>query len=203
MKRTQLNVSIDPELLQKIKETAKLSGKSLVVFVSDCLTNQLKGVSTNSIDSRFSDIEDRINSLEESILFITNKSQKKTPFTPEEAKKFNEFIKAVFKKELQKKQYKSSKHAWNDLLSHINCFEQWNETCSFRLKESLFIEDGDPLSSDEMNLLHKGKICPSPIRTGIINWINNSKKGKCCCSNKKFPSEELICEKGSVLVKNL
>ena len=169
MKRTQLNVSIDPKLLEKIKETARISGKSLVGFVSDCFINQIENLPVESIESRFQLIEKRLQSIEEKIEFSALQSQKTQTFTSQELQNFNEFIKAIFKEELKRKGYKSIKEAWNDFINHINCFEQWNETCSFRLKESLFIQHGDPLSSDEINYLKEGKICPDPIRTGIIN----------------------------------
>ena len=203
MSRTQLNVSIDPELLKKIKEGARVSGKSLVGFVSDCFVNQLEDLSPDSLDSRFNKIEQRLQLIEEKLELSIRQSLNNKPFTPQELKNFNEFIKAVFRKELQRKGYRSIKEAWNDFINHINCFEQWNETCSFRLKESLFIEHSDPLSSDEINHLKRGEICPYPIRTGIINWINNSAKGKCCCSDKDFPSQQQICEKGLILVEEI
>ena len=203
MKRTQLNVSIDPKLLEKIKESARISGKSLVGFVSDCFVNQIEQMPVESIDSRFNMIEQRLQSIENELNLLVPQTQKIAPFTSQEAQNFNEFIKAIFRKELQKKGYKSIKEAWNDFITHINCFDQWNETCSFRLKESLFIEHGDPLTSDEINYLRQGNICPQPIRTGIINWINNSDRGECRCSNKNFPSEQQICEKGSLLVDKL
>jgi len=57
------------------------------------------------------------------------------------------------------------------------------------------IEHGQPLSSDEMNLLTKGKEYPFSIRTGLINWINIADQGQCCCSDKGFPSQQDICEK--------
>ena len=203
MKRTQLNVSIDPKLLEKIKESARVSGKTLVGYVSDCFVNQEKNLPVESIESRFQLIEQRLQSIEEKIELPALQTQKTSPFTSEEVKNFNEFIKAVFKKELKRKGYKSIKEAWNDFINHINCFEQWNETCSFRLKESLFFEHGEPLTSDEINHLKDGEICPQPIRTGIINWINNSAKGECCCTNKEFPSQQAICEKGLILVDEI
>ena len=83
------------------------------------------------------------------------------------------------------------------------CIRDRDETCSFRLKESLFIEHADPLTSEEINHLKEGEVCPQPIRTGIINWINNSDRGECCCSDKEFPSQEQICEKGSMLVEEI
>ena len=203
MKRTQLNVSIDPKLLEKIKESARISGKSLVDFVSDCFIKQIDNLPVESIESRFQMIEQRLQSIEETIESPAHQTQKCSSFTFEEVRNFNEFIKAVFKKELKRKGYKSIKEAWNDFINHINCFEQWNETCSFRLKESLFFEHGDPLTSDEINHLKDGEICPQPIRTGIINWINNSARGHCCCSVKDFPSQQQICEKGQMLIKDI
>ncbi len=203
MKRTQLNVSIDPKLLEKIKESARISGKSLVGFVSDCFINQIENLPVESIESRFKLIEQRLQLIEEKIEFSALQAQKTPTFTSQELQNFNEFIKAIFKEELKRKGYKSIKEAWNDFINHINCFDQWDETCSFRLKESLFFEDGDPLTSDEINQLKEGEICPQPIRTGIINWINNSDRGKCCCSVKDFPSQQQICEKGLMLVKDI
>ena len=203
MKRTQLNVSIDPKLLKRIKETARISGKSLVGFVSDCFLNQLEDLPSETIDSRFNLIEQRLKSIEKKLELPIANSQENKPFTTQEVQNFNEFIKAVLRKELKRKGYSSMKEAWNDFINHINCFDQWDERCSFRLKESLFIEHGDPLSSDEINYLKEGEICPDPIRTGIINWINNSGKGECCCADKNFPSQQTIFQKGSMLVEEI
>ena len=203
MKRTQVNVSIDPKLLEKIKQSARISGKSLVRYVSDCFLNQIEKFPVESIDSRFLLLEQRIQAIEKNLNLPNSQFQKTQSFTPKQLKNFNEFIKAVFRKELKRKGYSSIKEAWNDFINHISCFEQWDERCSFRLKESLFIDHGDPLTSDEINQLAEGEICPQPIRTGIINWINNSAEGKCCCSNKDFPSQEKIFEKGSILIEEI
>ena len=203
MKRTQLNVSIDPKLLKRIKETARISGKSLVGFVSDCFSNQLDDLPSETIDSRFNLMEQRLQSIEKKLELPIANSQENKPFTIQEVKNFNDFIKAVFRKELKRKGYGSIKEGWNDFINHINCFDQWNEKSSFRLKETLFIEHADPLTSEEINDLTKGDICPYPIRTGIINWINNASRGECCCSDNDFPSEQQICEKGSILVEDI
>ena len=203
MKRTQLNVSIDPKLLEKIKESARLSGKSLVGYVSDCFVNQIENIPVESIDSRFQMIEQRLHAIEKNIQLINPQTQKNPSFTSKELKNFNEFVKAVFKKESKRKGYKTIKEAWNDFINHINCFDQWDETLSFRLKETLFFEHGDPLTGDEINHLKEGEICPQPIRTGLINWINNSSRGQCCCSVKDFPSQQQICEKGQTLVEDI
>ena len=203
MKRTQLNVSIDPKLLEKIKSSARFSGKSLVAYVSDCFDKQIKNLPDESIDSRLQMMEQRLQAIEKNIQLLNPQTQKTPSLTSTELKNFNEFVKAVFQKETKRKGYKSIKEAWHDFINHINCFDQWDERCSFRLKESLFYEHGDPLTSDEMNHLKDGDICPQPIRTGIINWMNNASRGQCCCSVKDFPSQQQICEKGQILVQDI
>ena len=97
MKRTQLNVSIDPKLLEKIKESARISGKSLVGYVSDCFVNQIENLPVESIESRFQVIEQRLQSIESKLDFPVYESQSTEPFTPHELQNFNEFIKAVFR----------------------------------------------------------------------------------------------------------
>ena len=81
MKRTQLNVSIDPKLLEKIKESARFSGKSLLSFVSDCCIKQIDNLPVESIESRFQRIEQRLQSIEEKIELPSLQSQKCSPFT--------------------------------------------------------------------------------------------------------------------------
>ena len=104
MKRTQLNITIDPELLKKIKESARISGKSLTAFVSDFFTNKIEELSSESVDSRIRKIEERLNSLERNLSSLLSRNQKITPFSPEEATNCNEFIKAIFREEIERKQ---------------------------------------------------------------------------------------------------
>ena len=203
MKRTQLNINIDPNLLKEIKASARKSGKSLVEYVNDLFRNHLHNDVSGDMEIRLSNYEKRLKFIEDNILLDIKKNKKISNFTPQEAENFNDFVKAIFKKELKRKQYNSPTDAWHELVSHLNCFDKWDERCSLRLKEILFIDDGDALNSDEMNSLKESEMCPSPIRTGIINWINNSEKGKCCCSNSNFPSEKLIREKGALVISDL
>ena len=203
MKRTQLNVNIDPNLLKEIKASARKSGKTLVDYVNDFFRNHLDHDASVDVQMRLSNHEKRLKFIEENMLLDIKKNKKISYFTPEEADNFNDFVKAIFKKEVKRKQYNSPTDAWHDLVSHLNCFDKWNERCSLRLKEILFIDHGDALNSDEMNSLKESEMCPSPIRTGIINWINNSEKGQCCCSNINFPSEKLIREKGARVISDI
>ena len=76
----------------------------------------------------------------------------------------------------------------------MNCLDILNERCSLRFKEILF-DNGYTLNFDEINSLNASKMFPSPLRIGIINWMNNSEKVKCCCSYNHFLSESIICVK--------
>ena len=202
MKRTQLNVNIDPTLLKEIKASARKSGKSLVDYVNDFFRSHLHHDVDSDLEMRLSNHEKRLKFIEENILLDIKKNKKISNFTSLEAENFNDFVKAIFKKELKRKQYNSPTDAWHELVSHLNCFDKWNERSSLRLKEVLFFDHGDALNSDEMNSFKESEMCPSPIRTGIINWINNSEKGQCCCSNSNFPSEKLIREKGALVIRD-
>ena len=62
--------------------------------------------------------------MEKTISLFVSRGQRITPFTPEEPMNCNVFVTAVFEKELRKMKYKSIKDGWNDLISHINCFDQ-------------------------------------------------------------------------------
>ena len=203
MSRTQLNINIDPELMKKLKEAVIRAGKTTTEFVSETIANRLEQYSFNdTLDSRFFLLEERMSFLEEK-LYPDAADQKKDIFTKEASFNCNQFIKGIFEREMKRKGYKSSRDAWNDLIGYIDCFDQWNDMYTLRLKEVLFIEDGDLLTSDEMKALTKGNVCTFPIRTALINWINNAERGRCCCSDKGFPSQQAICDKGSKLVEEL
>ena len=203
MGRTQLNINIDPELFDELKKHAIMSGKTISSFVSESLSRQLDNISPETIESKLNGLEKRIQSIELMLTSTDTSGVKITPFTSQEAQRYNEFTKAVFAEEIKKKSYKSSKDAWDDFIPHVECFDQWNDFYTLRLKEVIFIEHGNPITNDEMNILAKDKICPAPIRTGLINWIKNSEKGVCSCSCKDFPSQKEICKEGSRLVREL
>ena len=202
MKRTQLNINIDPNLLKEIKTSARKEGKSLVEYVNDFLIKHLNNDASDDLEIRLRNHENRLKFIEKN-MGLAIKQNKFSDFTPQEAANFNDFVKAIFEKEVKRKKYNSAKDAWNDLISHLNCFDKWNERCSLRLKEILFIDHGESLNCDEMNFLKDSEMCPSPLRTGIINWISNSEKGKCSCSNSNFPSEQIIRAKGAELISDL
>ena len=112
-------------------------------------------------------------------------------------------MREIFYRKTKKEKKVTKKQAFNELIQHISCFHQWNNTYTLRLKEVLFIEDYDPFSAKELNSLTVGKQCQCPIRTGLINWVNNNEVGQCLCSNLNFPSQQDICDKGPVLAKEI
>ena len=66
MDRTQLNINIDPGLLQQLKRAAIRSGKTTTEFVSESITNQLEQDSlAETLDSRVLSLEVRLSLLEE------------------------------------------------------------------------------------------------------------------------------------------
>ena len=107
MRRSQLNISINPELLKRIKESARKSGKSITNYVTDCCANQVENFSGQSTDSRLNTIEEKLESIEKTLALLVPGNQKITPFTPEEAIRCNEFINALFDHEVKDKKYKS------------------------------------------------------------------------------------------------
>ena len=65
-RRTQLNINISPELLQKLKRSAMKSGKTLTTFVSEVLSSKMQSYNPNKLSTpKNNSIEERIDSIEE------------------------------------------------------------------------------------------------------------------------------------------
>ena len=118
MKRTQLNINIDPNLLKEIKFSARKAGKSLVEYVNDFFIKHLYNDPSNDIEIRLNDHENRLKFIEENMALAIKHKKKFSNFTPQEAANYNDFVKAIFEKEVKRKKYISTKDAWNDLISH-------------------------------------------------------------------------------------
>ena len=109
MKRTQLNINIDPNLLKEIKFSARKAGKSLVEYVNDFFIKHLHNDPSNDIEIRLSDHENRLKFIEEKMGLAIQQNKKLLDFTPQEAVNFNDFVKAIFEKEVKRKKYNSTK----------------------------------------------------------------------------------------------
>ena len=60
MKRTQLNINIDPNLLKEIKTSARKEGKSLVEYVNDFFKKHLNNDASDDVEIRLSNHENRL-----------------------------------------------------------------------------------------------------------------------------------------------
>ena len=203
MARSQLNINIDPALLLELKEKARIEGKTVTSFISELLSKTLKSQTTKPLSEKVTILEEKIDFLEDKINKILSPQKKITPFNNSEAKNCSEFIRALFYKQIKRSKIDNRKQAYEQLLSHIKCFHQWDDFYSLRLKEVLFIDDYEPFSSSELNSLTTGKECPCPIRTGLINWINDKELGKCSRENEEFPSQQEICDEGPKILGNI
>ena len=77
----------------------------MVCYVSDCFINQIENLPVESIDSRFQMIEQRLQLIENNLHLPGLKAQRTPPFISQEVENFNEFIKAIFRKEVKRKGY--------------------------------------------------------------------------------------------------
>ncbi len=200
MPKTQLNFNIDPNLLAELKSKAMMSGKTLGSFLNEIITKSLNEHHDSTLSFRLNQMEARIHELERKLGEYTKPGQKITPFTDKEAINCTYFMRELFKVVSNYREPTRKKEAWDQLLSHIACFDQWNDLYTLRLKEVLMMDDGDPWTAKELNNLTTGKACPCPIRTGLINWVNKQEKGQCSCDNDQFPSQQEICDKGIKLI---
>ncbi len=203
MRRTQLNIVIDPKLLNALKRESIKSGDTLSNKVSELITQFLSKQKDSSSLSRVDQLERKILVLERKVLDLSTEKQKATPFNEVESKNYSEFMREIFYQKINKEKSITKRKAFNELVKQVEYFHQWNDFYTLRLKEILFVDDYDPFSAKELNNLTIGKECPCPIRTGLINWIEGTNKGHCSCSNLKFPSQQEICENGSILAKNI
>ena len=68
MVRTQLNINIDPLLMERLKEGAIKSGKTISEFVAESISNQLANQHPVGLESKLFLLEKRLNFIEEHYL---------------------------------------------------------------------------------------------------------------------------------------
>jgi len=194
MTKSQFNIKISKDLLVKVKRQAMMSGKSLTQHITGLITNSLS-------EDDFQDTQapsfDKINKLEERLLklesIVSNReylSGNLKPFTNSEAINCTKFMRGVFYKELEKRNFDDKSEAFDDFLQSVKVFEDLNKSFSNRLKEIMLSEKPSPWTGKELNELTGQDKCNCSIRKGLINWT-----GKTEC-----PSQQEICDKGEELV---
>ena len=194
MTKSQFNIKISKDLLIKVKRQAMMSGKSLTEHITDLVTKSLSDNDNQNIDlsavNKIENLEKRLLSLESIVSNREYLSQKLKPFTNSEAINCTKFMRAVFDKELEKRNYDDKSEAFDDFLQSVQVFDGLNKLFSDRLKEIMLSDKPSPFTGRELNELTGEDKCNCSIRKGLIHWT-----GKTEC-----PSQQEICDKGEELV---
>ena len=194
MPKSQFNIKISKDLLIKVKRQAMMSGKSLTEHITDLVTNSLSNNDNQNIDlsavNKIKNLEKRLLSLESIVSNREYLSQKLKPFTNSEAINCTKFMRAVFDKELEKRNYDDKSEAFDDFLQSVQIFDGLNKLFSDRLKEIMLSDKPSPWTGRELNELTGEDKCNCSIRKGLIHWT-----GKTEC-----PSQQEICDKGEELL---
>ena len=194
MTKSQFNIKISKDLLIKIKRQAMMSGKSLTEHITDLVTkslsdNDIQNIDLSSVD-KIKDLEKRLLSLESIVSNREYLSQKLKPFTNSEAINCTKFMRAVFDKELEKRNYDDKSEAFDDFFKSVQVYDGLNKSFSDRLKEIMLSDKPSPWTGRELNELTGEDKCNCSIRKGLIHWT-----GKTEC-----PSQQEICDKGEELL---
>ena len=194
MTKSQFNIKISKDLLIRVKRQAMMSGKSLTEHITDLVTNSLsdddiQNTHLYSVD-KIKDLEKRLLSLESTVRNREYLSQKLKPFTNSEALNSTKFMRGVFYKELQKRNFDNKSEAFEDFLKSLQVYDELNKSFSDRLKEIMLSDKPSPWTGEELNELTGKDKCNCLIRKGLINWT-----GKTDC-----PSQQEICDKGEELL---
>ena len=194
MTKSQFNIKISKDLLIKVKRQAMMSGKSLTEHITDLVTKSLSDNDNQNIDlsavNKIENLEKRLLSLESIVSNREYLSQKLKPFTNSEAVNCTKFMRAVFDKELEKRNYDDKSEAFDDFLQSVQFFDGLNKLFSDRLKEIMLSDKPSPWTGRELNELTGEDKCNCSIRKGLIHWT-----GKTEC-----PSQQEICDKGEELL---
>ena len=194
MTKSQFNIKISKDLLIKIKRQAMMSGKSLTEHITDLVTKSLSDNDIQNIDlssvNKIEDLEKRLLSLESIVANREYLSQKLKPFTNSEAVNCTKFMRAVFDKELEKRNYDDKSEAFDDFFKSVQVYDGLNKSFSDRLKEIMLSDKPSPWTGRELNELTGEDKCNCSIRKGLIHWT-----GKTEC-----PSQQEICDKGEELL---
>ena len=194
MTKSQFNIKISKDLLVRVKRQAMMSGKSLTEHITDLVTNSLSENNTqntyfSSVD-KIKDMEERLLSLESIVRNREYLSEKLKPFTNSEGINCTKFMRGVFYKELEKRNFNDKSDAFDDLFHSIKAFDQLNKSFSDRLKEIMLSDKPTPWTGEELNELTAGDKCNCSIRKGLINWTGLT----------ECPSQQEICDKGEELL---
>ena len=194
MTKSQFNIKISKDLLIRVKRQAMMSGKSLTEHITDLVTDSLSQSDIKKPNSNYVDkikrLEERLISLESIVRNREYLSQKFEPFTNSEAVNCTNFMRGVFYKQLEKRNFDNKFLAFEDLFQEIQVYGQLNESSIKRLQEIMLSDNPTPWTEQELNELTGEDKCNCSIRKGLINWTGIT----------ECPSQQEICDKGEELL---
>jgi len=189
MNKSQFNIKISKDLLTRVKRQAIMSGKSLTEHITDLISKSLSNNdfhSSNEVD----DIEERLLRVESIVRNREYLSPKIKPFNNSEAINCTDFMRGIFNKEIEKRNFVDKEYAFKDLLKYVIVNDNSNQYFANRFKEIMISVDPIPWTGKELNDLVGEDKCNCPIRKALINWTGNT----------DFPSQQEICDKGEKLL---
>ncbi len=194
MTKSQFNIKISKDLLIRVKRQAMMSGKSLTEHITDLINNSLsendvENTSFSSINN-IKGLEKRLLSLESIVSNREYLSHNVKPFTNSEAINCTKFMRGVFYKELEKRNFVDKSEAFEDFLKSLQPFDELKKSFSDRLEEIMLSDKPSPWTGKELNELTCNDKCNCSIRKALIVWT-----GKVAC-----PSQQEICDKGEELL---
>ena len=183
MARTQLNIKIPEELLEKLKHQARSSGTTVTQHIIDLVKASLNIDSTISPSEQIDIINQRLELVESRLENISIDSNRNAPFTEIEAINLSNYLKLKFNQNIKNKGFVSKKQAWLEYTSN-NIFT--NQIILLRLKEIFLNDDPDLLTVDELNNLLFEEEDLDQILKSFFDWIGM----------KNPPSLSSICSRG-------
>ena len=194
MTKSQFNIKISKDLLIRVKRRAMMSGKSLTEYITDLINNDL---SENEIEQNNLSLVNDVKDFEERLVILESivgnreyLSKKLTPFNNKEAINCTKYMRGVFYKELEKRNYDDKVEAFDEFLKIVKAFDDLDDSSSYRLREIILSDNPNPYSGKELNELSGDDKCNCPIRKGLISWTGS----------RVIPSQQEICDKGENLL---
>tara|TARA_Y100001968_G_scaffold325776_1_gene367619 strand:+ start:607 stop:1131 length:525 start_codon:yes stop_codon:yes gene_type:complete len=171
-----------------------MSGKSLTEHITDLVTKSLyeheKKNTDFYSDNKINDLQERILTIESIVSNREYVSKELKPFNDSEAINCTKYMKGLFDKELQKRNFVDKKTAFDDFLFHLEAYIHSNNFPSDRLREIMINDKPIPWTGKELNDLTLDSKCNCPIRKALIKWTGKT----------DFPSQQEICDKGEKLL---
>ena len=145
VKRTQLNINIDENLLGELKKLSIDEGLKFADFIRNTLEN-------------------KVNSHKKEYSFSSSISKRRLT-------NLTSFTKSLFKLKFHKFRYKNEEKAFEDFVSYLDKNSRWNKTYTQSLKESLLSDKTPIFSIEEINFLTKNGTSQCPLYLGLKEWI--------------------------------